>query len=86
MQIEGPAKEVQSLLNGIPEMVEVHMNRTVEKNVTEFELNAKEGADIRRERKRREKLSRNQPEKADWACQRELVGFLTLIVRHGTHG
>ncbi len=49
VQIEGPAKEVQSLLNGIPEMVEVHMNRTVEKNVTEFELNAKEGADIRRE-------------------------------------
>ena len=49
VQIEGPAKEVQSLLNGIPDMVEVHMNRTVEKNVTEFELNAKEGADIRRE-------------------------------------
>lgn len=49
VQIEGPAKEVQSLLDGIPEMVEVHLNRTVEKNVTEFELNAKEGADIRRE-------------------------------------
>lgn len=49
VQIEGPAKEVQSLLSGIPEMVEVHLNRTVEKNVTEFELNAKEGADIRRE-------------------------------------
>ncbi|MDE6031991.1 MAG: ABC transporter ATP-binding protein [Oscillospiraceae bacterium] len=49
VQIEGPAKEVQSLLSGIPDMVEVHMNRTVEKSVTEFELNAKEGADVRRE-------------------------------------
>ena len=49
VQIEGPAKEVQSLLNGIPDMVEVHMNRTIDKTVTEFELNAKEGADIRRE-------------------------------------
>ena len=49
VQIEGPAKEVQSLLKGSPDMVEVHINRTVEKNVTEFSLNAKEGADVRRE-------------------------------------
>lgn len=60
VQIEGPAKEVQSLLSGIPEMVEVHLNRTVEKNVTEFELNAKEGADIRREVFKR-MASRNYP-------------------------
>ncbi len=49
VQIEGPAKEVQSLLSGIPDMVEVHINRTVDKTVTEFSLNAKEGCDIRRE-------------------------------------
>lgn len=49
VQIEGPTKEVQSLLNGIPDMVEVHVNRTIDKKITEFELNAKEGADVRRE-------------------------------------
>lgn len=49
VQIEGPTKEVQSLLSGIPDMVEVHINRTVDKTVTEFSLNAKEGCDIRRE-------------------------------------
>ncbi len=49
VQIEGPAKEVQSLLSGIPDMVEVHINRTVDKTVTEYSLNAKEGCDIRRE-------------------------------------
>lgn len=49
VHIEGPSKEVQSLLTQIPDMVEVHVNREVEKNVTEYELNAKEGADVRRE-------------------------------------
>ncbi len=49
VQIEGPAKEVQSLLKGIPDMMEVHINRTVDKTVTEYSLNAKEGCDIRRE-------------------------------------
>ena len=49
VQIEGPAKEVKALLEAIPEMVEVHVNRNVDKTVTEYELNAKEGADIRRE-------------------------------------
>jgi ABC-2 type transport system ATP-binding protein len=49
VQIEGPAKEVQSLLTAIPEMVEVHVNRTIDKTITEYELNATEGADIRRE-------------------------------------
>ncbi|MGN0686886.1 MAG: ABC transporter ATP-binding protein [Oscillospiraceae bacterium] len=49
VQIEGPYKEVQSLLKGIPDMVEVHVNREVDKNITEYSLNAKEGADVRRE-------------------------------------
>lgn len=49
VQIEGPSKEVQALLSAIPDMVEVHVNRNVDKTVTEYELNAKEGADIRRE-------------------------------------
>ncbi|MBE6901789.1 MAG: ATP-binding cassette domain-containing protein [Ruminococcaceae bacterium] len=49
VQIEGPSKEVKSLLKGIPDMVEVHVNREVEKNVTEYSLNAKEGVDVRRE-------------------------------------
>lgn len=49
VQIEGPAKEVQNLLKGIPDMVEVHVNRTVDKTVTEYSLNAKDGCDIRRE-------------------------------------
>ncbi len=49
VQIEGPSKEVKSLLEGIPDMVEVHINRDIDKTVTEYELNAKEGADVRRE-------------------------------------
>lgn len=49
VQIEGANKEVQSLLKQIPDMVEVHMNRGVEKGVFEYELNAKDGADVRRE-------------------------------------
>ena len=49
VQIEGPVKEVQALLTAIPDMMEVHVNRTIENTVTEYELNAKEGADVRRE-------------------------------------
>ena len=49
VQIEGPAKEVKSLLEAIPDMMEVHVNRTIDKTVTELELNAKDGADVRRE-------------------------------------
>lgn len=49
VQIEGPSKEVKSLLEAIPDMMEVHVNREVDKTVTEYALNAKEGADIRRE-------------------------------------
>ena len=49
VQIEGPQKEVKQLLEGIPDMMEVHFNRAVDKTVSEFSLNAKEGADVRRE-------------------------------------
>lgn len=49
VQIEGPQKEVKALLQGIPQMVEVHVNRAVDKTTTEYSLNAKEGADVRRE-------------------------------------
>lgn len=48
VQIEGPVKEVQQLLKAVPDMVEVHLNRTFD-GVSEFELNAKDGADVRRE-------------------------------------
>ena len=47
--IEGPTKEVKSLLEQIPQMVEVHLNRTIDKTIGEYELNAQEGCDIRRE-------------------------------------
>ncbi|MBQ8171708.1 MAG: ATP-binding cassette domain-containing protein [Oscillospiraceae bacterium] len=49
VQIEGPSKEVKTLLENIPDMVEVHINRQVDKTVTEYSLNAREGADVRRE-------------------------------------
>lgn len=48
VQIEGPVKEVQQLLKAIPDMMEVHLNRTFD-GISEFELNAKDGADVRRE-------------------------------------
>lgn len=49
VQIEGPESEVFALLSSIPDMVEVHTNRVIDKTVVEYELNAKEGKDIRRE-------------------------------------
>ena len=49
VQIEGPTKEVKALLEQIPEMQEVHLNRTIDKTIGEYELNAIEGCDIRRE-------------------------------------
>lgn len=49
VQIEGPQKEVKALLQNIPQMVEVHVNRAIDKTTTEYSLNAKEGADVRRE-------------------------------------
>ena len=49
VQIEGPTKEVKALLEQIPEMQEVHLTRTIDKTIGEYELNAIEGCDIRRE-------------------------------------
>lgn len=49
VQVEGPTKEVKALLEQIPQMVEVHLNRTIDKTIGEYELNAEEGCDIRRE-------------------------------------
>lgn len=49
VQIEGPVKEVTALLEQIPDMVEVHLNHTIDKTIGEYELNATEGCDIRRE-------------------------------------
>ena len=49
VQIEGPTKEVKALLEQIPEMQEVHLNRTIDNTIGEYELNAVEGCDIRRE-------------------------------------
>ncbi len=49
VQIEGPTKEVKALLEQIPDMQEVHLNRTIDAAVGEYELNAVEGCDIRRE-------------------------------------
>lgn len=60
VQIEGLDKDVKPLLEQIPDMVEVHVNREVEARVFEYELNAKEGADIRREVFKR-MAARNMP-------------------------
>lgn len=60
VQIEGSDKDVKPLLEQIPDMVEVHVNREVEKRVFEYELNAKDGADIRREVFKR-MAARNMP-------------------------
>lgn len=60
VQIEGSDKDVKPLLEQIPDMVEVHVNREVEKRVFEYELNAREGADIRREVFKR-MAARNMP-------------------------
>lgn len=49
IQVEGPTKEVKALLEQIPQMVEVHLNRTIDNTIGEYELNAEEGCDIRRE-------------------------------------
>ena len=49
VQIEGPVKEVKALLEQIPDMQEVHLNRTIDKSIGEYELNAVEGCGIRRE-------------------------------------
>ncbi|MCH5195470.1 MAG: ATP-binding cassette domain-containing protein [Oscillospiraceae bacterium] len=49
VQIEGPAKEVKSLLSSITGVQELYEGKAVEKNVTEYEILPKEDCDIRRE-------------------------------------
>lgn len=49
VRIEGAVKDVKPILEHIPDMVEVHAGRMTEPKVYEYELCAREGADIRRE-------------------------------------
>ena len=49
VQIDGPAKEVRSLLSSINGVQEIYEGKAVEKNVTEYEILPKEDCDIRRE-------------------------------------
>ncbi|MCH5208031.1 MAG: ATP-binding cassette domain-containing protein [Oscillospiraceae bacterium] len=49
VQIEGPSKEVRSLLSSINGVQEIYEGKAVEKNVTEYEILPKEDCDIRRE-------------------------------------
>lgn len=60
VRIEGREKDVKPLLEQIPDMVEVRVCREAEKNVFEYELNAREGADVRREVFKR-MAARNMP-------------------------
>lgn len=49
LHAEGSPEEIKRLLEGIPQMQRVFVNRAVEDRVNEFYLEAKEGADIRRD-------------------------------------
>lgn len=49
LHAEGSPEEIKKLLEGIPQMQRVFVNRSVEEKVNEFYLEAKEGADIRRD-------------------------------------
>lgn len=49
LHAEGNPEEIKRLLDAIPQMQRVFVNRAVEERVNEFYLEAKEGADIRRE-------------------------------------
>lgn len=49
VRIEGAEKDVKSVLEHIPDMSEVRMLREAESGVFEYELTAREGADVRRE-------------------------------------
>lgn len=60
VQVEGPTKEVKELLEGISAADRVFEIRSVGKNVTEYEISAKDGSDIRREIFRR-MAARNYP-------------------------
>lgn len=49
LHAEGSPEEIKRLLEGIPQMQRVFVNRAVEERVNEFYLEAKEGADVRRD-------------------------------------
>lgn len=60
VQIEGGEKDVKPVLEQITDIMEVRVRRKVENNVYEYELNAREGADVRREVFKR-MAARNMP-------------------------
>lgn len=60
VRVEGREKDVKPLLEQIPDMKAVRVLREAEKNVFEYELNAKDGKDIRREVFKR-MAARNMP-------------------------
>ncbi len=60
LHAEGSPDEIKKLLEGIPQMQRVFVNRQVEERVNEFYLEAKEGADVRRDVFRK-LASRNYP-------------------------
>lgn len=60
VRVEGREKDVRPLLEQIPDIKTVRVLREAEKNVFEYELNAKEGKDIRREVFKR-MAARNMP-------------------------
>ncbi len=60
VRIEGREKDVKPLLEQISDMKSVRVLREAEKNVFEYELNAKDGKDIRREVFKR-MAARNMP-------------------------
>lgn len=49
VRIEGPTKEVKKLLQSIPDMKKVIINKEMADNVTEYSLESKENTDIRKE-------------------------------------
>lgn len=49
LHAEGSPEEIKKLLSGIPDMERVFVARQVEEKVNEYHLEAKEGADVRRE-------------------------------------
>lgn len=60
VRVEGREKDVKPLLEQIPDMKTVRVLREAEKNVFEYELNAKDGKDVRREVFKR-MAARNMP-------------------------
>lgn len=49
VRIEGPTKEVKKILESIPDMKKVIINKEMADNVTEYSLESKENTDIRKE-------------------------------------